>query len=214
MSLVDPRQATDEPQGFNPNVNNANNKAKLSTAGKILWIISWFLTIFITLIVHVVLSNKFNRQQMDINNAASSIDVYLKNRKDTLTKLVDGTRSYVKYEKEVLNQVTELRNMNIGQSNRVEAQGKIESAFGRLLAVAENYPDLKASQLYKDTMSQASYIEQEIAAARRNYNANVNQFNQDLFTWPASIVAGWKRLVQLPLFVASAEDKKDVSLDI
>ncbi|WP_371246278.1 LemA family protein [Mycoplasmopsis agassizii] len=211
MNLVNPNNEGKE-AGFNPDVDNTERSAKLSTGAKVVWIILWIL--IIPLIYHVVKSNWFNRQQMSINNASSSIDTYLKNRKDTLTKLVDATKSYVNYEGETLKAITSLRNMNISRNNYGDADAMINSAFGRLMAVAENYPQLKAESMFQQMMEQATYIEKELAAARRNYNMNVTQYNNQLYSWPASVVAGFKNLMQLPLFAASATDKQDVSLSI
>jgi LemA protein len=125
--------------------------------------------------------NNFMRKQTRINELASGIDVQLKKRRDTLTKLLDATKGYMKYEKSLLTDVTKIRKMNITPKNRNEAGGVLDSAFGRLLAVAENYPDLKANNSVIELMDQAAYIEREVSASRRLYNSEVRSFNTSLF---------------------------------
>lgn len=147
----------------------------------------WLL--IIPLLYHLVKGNQLRRQMLAINNTASTIDVVLKRRKDTLSKLVEATKSYVKYEGETLMAITKARQMNLNQVSRVEADSTLTSAFGRLLAVAENYPNLKVNELAQQTISQASYLEAELSASRRLYNTNVTTFNQLIFSFPSSIVA-------------------------
>jgi LemA protein len=110
---------------------------------------------------------------------ASGIEVQLKKRRDTLIKLVDATKSYVKYEKSTLNELTKLRKSTFSSSEEASNLNKTAAA---IMAVAENYPNLKTNELVKETMEQASYLEREIGAARRLYNSQVTSFNRDLFT--------------------------------
>ncbi len=152
-------------------------------------------------------------KQSEVNELASGIDVQIKKRRDTLVKLLDATKGYMKHEKSVLSDVTKLRKMTINSENRSEVNTRTESALGRLLMVSENYPDLKANESIKELMDQASYLEREIGASRRLYNSSVRQFNQQLFAWPSSVPATELGLATLPYFRASNEDKKDVKLD-
>lgn len=198
-------------EGFSPNVDNRKQKLSLEPWQKGIWILLWLL--IIPLLYHLVKGNQLRRQMLAINNTASTIDVVLKRRKDTLSKLVEATKSYVKYEGETLMAITKARQMNLNQVSRVEADSTLTSAFGRLLAVAENYPNLKVNELAQQTISQASYLEAELSASRRLYNTNVTTFNQLIFSFPSSIVASWQGLAKMPLFVATATDKEDVSLN-
>ncbi|CAM9122029.1 LemA family protein [Mycoplasma marinum] len=199
------------PEGFNPNVDNSAKSANASIGGKIIWYISFLL--IIPLIIHVVMRNGMNKQQSRVNELASGIDVQLKKRRDTLIKLLEATKAYMKHEKDVLSDVTKLRKMTITPNNRAEVAQKTESALGRLIMTAENYPDLKANESITQLMDQASYLEREISAARRLYNSSVRQFNQKLFAWPSSVPATELGLATLPYFEASATDKKDVEFN-
>lgn len=171
---------------------------------------SWLL--FFPLVYHFFAINRLYKQQLEINDASSSIDVYLKNRRDTLSKLVDLTKSYVKYEGETLAAITKARNMNINNVSAQEADTVLNSAFSRLLAVAENYPNLKTDDLVQKTMEQATYIEQELAASRRLYNSKVTLYNKLLFIFPSVIVASYYGLSKFPLFVVSHDDREDVAV--
>ncbi|CAM9143243.1 LemA family protein [Mycoplasma todarodis] len=198
------------PEGLNPNVDNSEKYAKAGTVGRVIWYILFIL--IIPLIIHVMTKNALNRKQSEVNELASGIDVQLKKRRDTLVKLLEATKAYMKHEKTVLSDVTKLRRMTINSENRAEVNSRTESALGRLLMVSENYPDLKANQSINELMEQAAYLEREIAAARRLYNTSVRQFNQQLFAWPSNVPATELGLGTLPFFEASSADKKDVEM--
>ena len=205
-NLVNP--SNDSDKEFNPNVDNTKRTAQASGFGKFIW---YLLFIFIIpAIVHVVKRNALLRKQMRINETAAGIDVQLKKRRDTLVKLVDATKSYVKYEKTTLTELTKLRKSTFKGG---KDSAKLDSLSARILAVAENYPNLKTDNLVKETMEQAAYLEREIGAARRLYNSEVTQFNASLFTWPNNVVASSMNLSTLPLFSASKSDKEDVKLE-
>ena len=198
------------PEGFNPNVDNSVKYAKAGTAGRIIWYV--FFILIIPLIIHIMTKNSLNRKQSEVNELASGIDVQLKKRRDTLVKLLEATKAYMKHEKTVLSDVTKLRRMTINSENRAEVNSKTESALGRLLMVSENYPELKANESINELMEQAAYLEREIAAARRLYNTSVRQFNQQLFAWPSNVPSTELGLSTLPYFEASSTDKKDVEM--
>ena len=205
-NLINPNNKTVEE--FNPNVDNTQRQAQAGAFGKAVW---YFLFILIIpIFVHVAKRNSLLKTQMKINETASGIDVQLKKRRDTLVKLVDATKSYVKYEKSTLTELTKLRSSSFKGG---KDSAKLDSISAKILAVAENYPDLKVNSLIKETMEQAAYIEREIGAARRLYNSEVGYFNTSLFIWPNSIIAASMKLSTLPLFVASESDKEDVKLE-
>jgi LemA protein len=109
--------------------------------------------------------------------------VQLKKRRDTLIKLVDATQTSIKFEKSLLTDITKLRNVNVAPNDPdglVKQDKASSSALSRLLATFENYPNLKTTDTIRDLMSSADYIEREIAASRRLYNATALQFNQEI----------------------------------
>jgi LemA protein len=116
--------------------------------------------------------------QMQANNAASSIDIQLTKRSETLVKLVDATKSSMKFEKSLLTDVTSMRGVRVDASNRNQVTQKMDSAFARLLATAENYPQIKSTDTVRQLMSSAEYIEREIASSREVYNSICTEFNK------------------------------------
>ncbi|GHU50049.1 hypothetical protein FACS189459_3190 [Bacilli bacterium] len=120
----------------------------------------------------------------------------------------------MKFEKGVMTDITALRSANVGSKNFNKSNALMDKVGGKLVATLENYPQLQSANAVKTLMESADYIEREIASARRLYNSVVTQFNQDLYAFPASVVAARMKLYNLPLYVASAEDKKDVNLSI
>ncbi|MBN4083332.1 LemA family protein [Mycoplasma sp. CSL10137] len=201
------------PQGLEPAVDNSVKKPESSILGKIFfWLVG--LLIF-SAIYYVVKTNMFKRMQNDVNEAASTIDTQLAKRADTLYKLVNSVKSFKDHETELYTSVTKMRSLtgtgNINDS--VQLENLSNSVLGRLIAVRENYPELKSSDLYKELMEQSAYLEREISAARRLYNSRVNEFNSSIFTWPNNVISSTMKLVTLPLFQASQKQREDVSFD-
>lgn len=205
-NLVNP--SNKENKNFNPNVDNTKRAAQTSWFGKFIWY-SLFILI-IPMILHTIKRNKLLKNQMHINESSSGIDIQLKKRRDTLVKLVEATKSYVKYEKSTLTELTKLRKSTFSDK---KDSSKLDSISGKILAVAENYPNLKADSLVANTMETATYIEREISAARRLYNSEVTMFNSSLFTWPNNVISSGMKLETLPLFTASESDKEDIKLE-
>ena len=195
---------------FSPNVDNSIRKSNSSTLGKVVWY-SLFLLI-IPIIIHVVMRNNLNRSQIKINELASGIDIQLKKRRDTLVKLFDATKSYIKYEKSILTDITKLRKSTFDSSKIDSNSSKLDNLSGKIMAVAERYPDLNSHKNVLETMEQASYLEREIAASRRLYNSEVSSFNSKLFTWPTNVIASGMNLNTFKMFKASDSDKEDVNL--
>jgi LemA protein len=135
--------------------------------------------------------NLFARLAVKVNESDSGIDVALTKRFDTLTKMLDVTKAYARHEVEVLaNTVTLRRGMTMGE--RTEANRQMDRLAGRINALAEAYPDLKASEVFVGLQRAVVEVEEHLQAARRIYNMNVSSFNQLLVSWPAGIVGRWR----------------------
>ena len=213
--LIDTREkSVESKEGFNPNVQNQIIEAKYSKGDMFGFVLICFLTLGLFAIYLITKKNYFNRKQMSINEKASGIQVQLAQRRDTLVKLVDATKSSMNFEKSLLTDVTKLRSQKITPENITEVDSQLSSSFGRLLATFEQYPKLSSTETVRELMSSAEYLEQELAASRRLYNSVVLSFNQELFVFPARVPAGQLKLHSVALFVASEEQQKDVSLNI
>ncbi|QCZ36469.1 LemA family protein [Mycoplasma nasistruthionis] len=202
-------------EGFQPVADNRPVKATASLGAKI-FIYASFILIF-PIFWYIGKRNAFNRMQNQINNLASGIDVQLQKRSDTLGKLVQQVASYKNFEKEVFSDVAKLRSLTL-QGNAIANSQEIDalnnSVFGRVMAVAENYPELKSSSLYMNLMDETTYIEREIAASRRLYNQKVTEFNQEIMVFPSNVPAAASGLSTAPLFQASVKSRQDVDMSI
>lgn len=214
--LIDTRNKSEtSKEGFNPTVQNKPIQANASTGAKIAWWIICILFFWLfgaPIIWYVRKKNWLNAQQIEINKASSTIDVQLAQRRDTLIKLVDATKTSMKFEKSLLTDITKLRKIDSGSER--QASRIVEKNFGRLIALMENYPKVASIETVQQLMSRADYAEREIAAARRIYNQQVTVFNASLFQWPTCVPATSLKLSTFALFEANEEQKKDVSLNL
>lgn len=197
--------------GFNPGVNNDIGKPTTSLGQKIGFTFLNIITIFS---FGIIKKNKLNTMLNKINSSASGIDIQLQKRSDTLIKLLDSVKGSMKFEKETLEKIAELRSSSINDSNRNVMQGKMDSIQRSFNMQVEQYPDLKSVSLVKDMMSSSEMIEREVAAARRLYNSDVNKFNTSIHNFPTNVVACKNNMSSISLFAASEESKKDISLKL
>ena len=168
--------------------------------------------VVIIVIWFIVTSNSLNRAIVKIEEADSGIDVALTKRYDVLTKMLDTVKGYAKHEKEVIIETINLRKgMTMEEKNA--ANVKMDEALSKLNVVAENYPDLKASENFAVLQQSIADVEEHLQAARRLYNANVSTFNQMIVTFPISIVSGMKKLTKKEFFEAEENKKADVKME-
>ncbi len=129
-----------------------------------------------------------------VQEAWRQIDVELQRRHDLIPNLVETVKGYAKHEKSTFEEVTRARNLAVAPGSTVAEQAQQENvltqALGRLFAVAEAYPDLKASQNFQQLQQELTNTEDRIAAGRRFYNANVRELNTKIEVFPGNLVAG------------------------
>jgi LemA protein len=127
-----------------------------------------------------------------VDEAWSGIDVQLKRRHDLIPNLVETVKGYAQHERETFQQVTEARTQAMQASGPAQsgvAEGFLSQALGRLFAVAEAYPQLRASENFQQLQGELTNTEDQISAARRIYNGNVQSYNTRIQTFPNSIIA-------------------------
>ena len=170
-------------------------------AAVILWLISIF--------------NRLIRLKNRVKEAFSDIDVQLKRRHDLIPNLVETVKGYATHEKELFEKVTTAR-ANAVNAKGVEEKGKAENMLSQTLksifAVAENYPDLKASQNFLKLQDELSDTENKIQAARRFYNGNVRDFNTKIEVFPNNLVAGMLGFKNFEFFQAESKEKENVKV--
>jgi LemA protein len=156
---------------------------------------SWTLIIILVLIAFIffyyfnrlaVLSNR-------IDNSLSQIDVQLKRRVDLIPNLIETVKGYAKHEKSIMTEVTKAREELVSAKDivgKVKANGVLQNSLGRLFAIAENYPTLKANENFLELQKELSTTEDRIAYARQFYNDSILSYNNICKTFPGNFFAG------------------------
>jgi len=141
----------------------------------------------------IVLYNRLVRLRNMVREGWSGIDVQLKRRANLIPNLVETVKGYLGHERELLEKVTALRSQSLQGGSPGKQQTLAQALTGglaRLLAVAENYPELKADRNFQDLQQQLADIEDQIQMARRYYNGTVRNFNTAIESFPGNLVAG------------------------
>ena len=158
--------------------------------------------------------NGLVKMDESVNTAWSNVENQYQRRADLIPNLVNTVKGYAAHEKETLEAVMAARSkatqMTIDADNLTpeklqeyqKAQGEIGSALGRLLAITENYPDLKANQNYMELQAQLEGTENRISVERRNFNEVARTYNTSIRTFPKSILAGMFGFDKRPYFEA------------
>lgn len=137
--------------------------------------------------------NGLVRLRNQVKEAWAQVDVQLKRRFDLIPNLMETVKGYMNHERETLESVTQARAAVAGagsMGDRAEAEGMLGMALGRLFAVAESYPDLKASQNFLALQEELTSTENKIGFARQYYNQSVMTFNNKVEMFPSNIIAG------------------------
>jgi LemA protein len=170
----------------------------------------------VALIAYVVGAyNMLVRLANNIDKAWSNIDVILKQRHDELPKLVQVCNSYMTHERETLESVTKARNAysaGLNINDKAQAENQIVGALGKLFAVAEQYPDLKANQEFLAIQQRISALESTVADRREFYNDSVNLYNIAIEQIPSLWVAQQIGYTERPLLTVASSDRKDMPL--
>ncbi len=138
-----------------------------------------------------------------IEEAYSTMDVYLKQRYDLIPNLVNTVKGYAEHEQDTLVKLTEARTKAMAAQTaeqRIETEKGFQSALARLLAIAENYPELKANQNFLQLQNELRTQEEHIANSRKYYNAVVREFNTKIEKMPGALFAGMFGFVKQTLF--------------
>ena len=169
----------------------------------------------VVIIFVVVLFNRLVRTRQMTNEAWSGIDVQLKRRAELVPNLVATVKGYAAHARSVLEEDVQLR----GQAGalarddiagRAQAEGALSLALGKVMALAESYPDLKASGNFLALQQQLSTLENELQMARRYYNGAARNQNVLVQSFPSNIVAGLFGFAERPFFELSSESERAV----
>ena len=174
------------------------------------WI--WIGVVAVVAIFFYATYNGFVNREEGLKSAWSNVETQYQRRADLIPNLVNTVKGYAAHETQTLNEVTEARaratSINLSADDLTperlqqfqQAQAQVRSALGRLIAVSESYPDLKANQNFLELQAQLEGTENRIAVARKDFNAAAQQYNVSVRRFPANLVARMFGFGQKPYF--------------
>ena len=168
-------------------------------------VLLFFLVIYIFTLI-----NRFVRYSNAIDNAWAQIDVQLQRRGELIPNLVEAVKGYAKHERELFENVSKARAGMMSAKTpeaKMQASGILDQMVGRLFAVAEAYPELKANTNFLQLQDELSHTENKVSFARQNYNDSVLRYNNAIQTFPARFFAGGRTARQM---LAAPEGSKAV----
>lgn len=161
--------------------------------------------------------NSFVRLKNNIEEAFSTMDVYLKKRYDLIPNLVETVKGYAKHEKETLEKVIAARNACAQAGNmedKLASEKNLSSVLKQLAVVIEKYPELKADKNFTDLQNTLKQLENEIASSRKYFNGVTKTYNTKREVFPSNIIARWFKFDKKPLFeVDNAIERKNVKVE-
>ncbi len=170
--------------------------------------------VVVIIIPLIVTYNGLVSRRNQVKNAWAQIDVQLKRRYDLIPNLVETAKGYMKHERGTLEAVTNARNLaqqaaSAGAGARAKAEGELSSALSRLLAVVENYPDLKANQNFLALQEELTSTENKISFSRQYYNDSVLKYNNQTQMFPSNIVASMTGFKASEFFEVTAATERE-----
>ena len=179
----------------------------------LLYIILAVVVLFVFWVIGVY--NGLIRLNNRTKEAWSDIDVQLKRRHDLIPNLVETVKGYASHERELFEKVSAARSAAISATTpeaKAVAENNLTSTLKTLFAVAESYPDLKASANFLRLQDELSDTENKIQAARRFYNGNARDFNIRMEVFPSNMIASMLKFVKYEFFAVDEEEKKNVEV--
>lgn len=171
----------------------------------------WMIVVAVLVVLvlwFIMTYNSLVRLRTAVEEAFSTVDVYLQKRFDLIPNLVATVKGYAAHEKETLENIIRARNLGMTANSpeeKMAASNELNSALSRLMVVVEQYPNLKADTQFQQLMTELSGLEGEIANYRKFYNATVKNYNIKIESIPSNIVAGLTGFKPAELFVVTEE---------
>ena len=179
-----------------------------------LWIV---VGIIVLLLIYVFATyNSLVKLRNRVEEAFSTMDVYLKKRWDLIPNIVETVKGYAKHEKDTLNEIVSLRNGaydKMSTDDKVEVNNKLSEGITKLMAIAEAYPDLKANENFKDLSGQLAKVEEDIANARKYYNGAARIMNDKVAMFPSNIIANMFGFKKQKMFEANENERENVKVE-
>ena len=160
--------------------------------------------------------NSLIRMKNNVEEGYSTMDVYMKKRYDLIPNLVETVKGYAKHEKEALTSIIEARNLAMTATDpraKADAENMITQSLKTIFALTENYPQLQANTNFMDLQNQLKVLENDIANARKYYNAVVKEYNNGILVFPRNIVAKKFNFKKEEMFEISPEHRENVKVE-
>lgn len=169
------------------------------------------IVVIVLLVIVIIEYNSLIKSKNKVKEARSGVDVFLNKRFDLIPNLVECVKGYSKHEKEIFSNISKLRS-EYAKSKDLQQAEKLNNGINEIMALAENYPDLKASEQYLNLQKNLSKIESELQAARRIYNVEVTNYNTAISVIPKSIIASMFGFKEEALFEIEEYKKENVKV--
>ena len=182
-----------------------------------MWLYVIIVIVVIILIALFFTYNSFIRLNNKVKESFATMDVYLKKRWDLIPNIVETVKGYAKHEEDTFTEVINMRNSvydNMTDDEKIKTNEKLSSDICKIMALVEAYPDLKASESFKDLSKQLSQIEEDIANSRKYYNATVRDFNNKVEMFPSNIIAKIFGYKSKNMFEANEEERQTVRVSL
>ena len=183
--------------------------------GEIMWIYIIIAIIVLIVIYALALYNSFVKLNNKVKEAFSTMDVYLKKRWYLIPNIVETVKGYAKHEKDTLKEVVELRNTSyekMSDEEKIKTNEQLSNNITKIMALAEDYPELKASDNFKDLNKQLTKVEDEIANSRKYYNAVVKIYNNKVEIFPNNIFAKLFGYQPKSMFIINENERENVKV--
>lgn len=170
------------------------------------------IVVIILLIIIIIEYNSLIKLKNNVKQARSGIDIFLNQRFDLIPNLVECVKGYSKHEKEIFENISKLR-AEYAKSKDLQQAEKLNNGINEIIALAENYPDLKASEQYLNLQKNLFKIESELQAARRIYNSEVTNYNIAINVLPKNIIANLFGFKEEELFEIEEHKKENIKIN-
>ena len=165
----------------------------------------------------IVVYNRLITLRNYVKEAFSTMDVYLKKRWDLVPNLIEIVKAYSKHEKGLLEEVAALRSGNysdMSDNDKIDTNKKLGENLSKIIAIVENYPEIKANEHYAKLMDELTAIETDIANSRKYYNGCVRMLNNTAEIFPTSLIAGMFGIKSAKMFEISEGERENIKAEL
>lgn len=174
--------------------------------------------IIVILLIYIFITyNGLIKLNNMVREAFSTMDIYLKKRWDLVPNLVEVVKGYTKYEKEVFNEIASLRTNgyeDMSTDKKINVNEQMTQQLSKIVAISENYPELKANENFLQLSKELTKIEDDMANSRKYYNGTVRLLNNKIQLFPSNIIASIFGFKQANMFEANTEEKNNIEVEL